>query len=382
MAATASEWTPRAVEGQGFVPDPLGDARCFLPKGTSDSSDIPECEARFRTDLASRPNVESLTPSIQQIARQGAAIKMDSKTRVLGLSCIAAWLLCLPAYAQRIAPQPLAFESASVKPAAPDDPTDGLAFMIALGRQVPPRGLLTMTAPLAPFIMFAYDVQDEVEARAMRARLPEWAQRQKYTIVARPPQDAPTIDQLRLMLRSLLEDRFALKAHRASHTGAVNALVVAKPGAAGPGLKLHPASRVCLERESTSMQKPLEPGEPTPLYCGLDLHTTAGGEFHVSMIDVTLPEACTLLGGLGGVLGGRGMEPVVDGTGLPGRWDITLDFLPERDGLNGDAKQLEGDRSGPTFTGALEKQLGLRLKKSYGIVEDLIVDFIAEATPD
>ena len=274
-----------------------------------------------------------------------------------------------------------AFESASIKPAAPDAETGGTAFMIGLGRQVPPRGLLTMTAPLAPFIMFAYDVEDEVEARAMRARLPEWAQRQKYTIIARPSQDAPTIDGIRLMLRSLLEDRFALKARRESHTGVVNALLVAKPGAVGPGLTLHSASRVCLERESTGPQKPPEPGEPTPVYCGLELHTTAGGVFHVSMVDVTLPEACTLFGGLAGVLGGRGMEPVVDNTGLVGRWDITLDFLPERDGPSPD-QQPDSDIGGPTFTAALEKQLGLRLKKSSGPVEELIIDHIAKPTPD
>jgi len=291
-----------------------------------------------------------------------------------------AWLICLPCSTQTAAPRPLIFESASIRPTAPEAETKGLGFMISLGRQVPPRGLLTMTAPLAPFIMFAYDVQDEVEARAMRARLPEWAQRQKYTIVARPPLEAPTIDQIRVMMRGLLEDRFALKAHREPHTGTVNTLLVAKPGATGAGLRPHPASIVCLERESTGPQKPAEPGAAATAYCGLDLHTAAGGIVHVSMIDVTLPEACTLFGGLAGVLGGRSMEPVVDATGLVGRWDITLDFMPERDGLS--MSQSDGDITAPTFTGALEKQLGLHLKKNNGQVEELIIDHIAQPTAD
>ena len=308
---------------------------------------------------------------------------MNRRARAFNLSCLSlvACVFCLPGVAQRDTALTLAFESASIKPAAPEAETKGLGFMISLGRQMPPRGLLTMTAPLAPFIMFAYNVQDEVEARAMRARLPQWAQRQKYTIIARPPQDAPNIDQTRVMMKVLLEDRFALQAHRESHTGSVNALLVARPGATGAGLKLHPASSVCLERESTGPQKPVEASEPSPVYCGLDLHPTAGGAFHVSMIDVTLPEACTLFGGLAGVLGGRGMEPVVDNTGLPGRWDITLDFLPERDGP-GANQQVDGDTSAPTFTGALEKQLGLRLKKSTGQVEELIIDHLAQPTPD
>ena len=305
---------------------------------------------------------------------------MKYKACFQGLSYLFACLVCLPINAQKGSTQAPSFESASIRPAPADAPTDGLGFMISLGKQVPPRGLLTMTGPLAPFIMFAYGVDDEVEARAMRARLPEWAQRQKYTVVARPPQDNPTQEQLRIMMRSLLEERFALKAHRENHTGTINALLVAKPGLTGPGLKQHPADRGCTERMSTGTQKPAERGEPVPVYCGLDLHTTAGGGFHVSMVDVTLPEACTLFGGLAGVLGGRGMEPVVDGTGLAGRWDITLDFLPERDGPAVDPSA--SDMGGPSFSAALERQLGLRLKKDTGQIEELVIDRVNQPTPD
>ena len=97
------------------------------------------------------------------------------------------------------------------------------------------------------------------------------------------------------------------------------------------------------------------------------------------MIDVTIPEACTLFGGLAGVLGGRGMDIVTDATGLTGRWDITLDFLPERDGAVSDSA---ADLSGPSFSAALEKQLGLHLKRGTGQIEDRIVDQIAQPTPD
>jgi uncharacterized protein (TIGR03435 family) len=229
--------------------------------------------------------------------------------------------------------------------------------------------------------MFAYNVQDEVEARAMRSRLPEWAQHEKITIVARSAQDAPTMEQLREMMRNLLEDRFALKTHHEMHTGAVNTLVIAKPGITGPGLKQHDPSQVCIQKGS----KPPEDSSPdatrSTVFCGLDLKTRPGGIFQVRMIDVTLPEACTLLGGLGGVLGGRGMDTVTNSTGLTGKWDISFEFLPERDGPAGD-NPSGGDISGPSFTSALEKQLGLHLKKGSGEIEDLIVDHIARPTPD
>ena len=90
--------------------------------------------------------------------------------RFLLLACCMAWNLSA-ASAQTSTSSALTFESASVKPAAPDAPMEDLGFMIALGRAQTPHGLLTMTGPLPPFIMFAYGINDEVEARAMRARL-------------------------------------------------------------------------------------------------------------------------------------------------------------------------------------------------------------------
>lgn len=53
----------------------------------------------------------------------------------------------------------------------------------------------------------------------------------------------------------------------------------------------HDASRICVRRGSAEAS---EPGKPAPVYCGLELHKTGDGMFHVIMIDVSLPEACTL----------------------------------------------------------------------------------------
>lgn len=295
---------------------------------------------------------------------------MHRKIGFQRLTYLAACLLFLPVHAQSAATLPT-FESASIKPAAPDAPMEGLGFMIALGQSQTPHGLLTMTGPLPPLIMFAYSVNDEVEARAMRARLPNWAQHQKFTIVARPPEGTQNTEDIRLMLRSLLEDRFAIKAHRENHTATVNLLSLAKPDTTGPNLKPH--TTACLK-----------PGTPVPdgttakpILCGLQLNRKEGGIMHVSMIDVTLPEACTLFGGLGGVLGGRNMDRMVDATGLTGHYDITLDFQ-----IDEASAQTTTDGGGPTFTGALEKQLGLKMKKGSGQIENLIIDHIAQPTPD
>lgn len=286
--------------------------------------------------------------------------------------CVAACSLSFASHAQNVVTQLPTFESASIKPAAPDAPMEGLGFMIALGQSQTPHGLLTMTGPLPPFIMFSYGVNDEVEARAMRARLPDWAQHQKFTIVARPPEGAQSTEGIRLMLRSLLEDRFALKAHRENHTATVNLLSLAKPNTTGPNLQPH--TTACIKPGTPAPEGTAE----KPMLCGLQLNRKEGGIMHVSMVDVTLPEACTLFGGLGGVLGGRNMDRMVDATGLTGHYDITLDFQIDE----ANAPQTTTDGGGPTFTGALEKQLGLKLKKGTGQIEDLIIDHIAQPTPD
>jgi uncharacterized protein (TIGR03435 family) len=205
-------------------------------------------------------------------------ILMTRRARPHILVSIIVGVLCLPVVAKSAAAQDT-FDTASVKRAKEDAPTSGTAFMISLAKQSSPRGLLTMTAPLAPLIMFAYDVQDEVEARAFRSRLPEWAQREKFTIIARPPQDAPTQEQIRLMMRSLLEDRFALKVHRANHSGPVKLLTLAKAGITGPRLKPHDAAKVCLRRQSSGPQPSPDKGTPAPIFCGLELHEAGGASF-------------------------------------------------------------------------------------------------------
>src|ERR1700749_2946508 len=120
---------------------------------------------------------------------------MGRKDFLVSVVCFAAFMPCVRAHAQD-AGASQAFDSASVKPAAEDAATGGTEFMIGLEKYVPPRGLLRMTTAVAPLIKFAYGIDDEVEARAMQSRLPGWAQHEKFTISARAPQDAPTLEQI------------------------------------------------------------------------------------------------------------------------------------------------------------------------------------------
>jgi uncharacterized protein (TIGR03435 family) len=74
----------------------------------------------------------------------------------------------------------------------------------------------------------AYDVKDY-----QISGTPDWAgdRGDYYDVEGKAPGDvAPSADQVRLMLRSLLGDRFHLKFHRDSREMAVYHLVVAKNG--------------------------------------------------------------------------------------------------------------------------------------------------------
>ena len=78
---------------------------------------------------------------------------------------------------------------------------------------------------------------------------------------------------------------------------------------------------------------------------------------------------------LADALGGRVGRPVVDSTGLSGRFDLDLAFTPEQmpqEALPPEAPPI--DPNGPSIFTALQEQLGLRLEAQKSSVEVLVVD--------
>jgi uncharacterized protein (TIGR03435 family) len=64
---------------------------------------------------------------------------------------------------------------------------------------------------------------------------------------------------------------------------------------------------------------------------------------------------------------------VIDKTGLPGLYDIKLQWTPELEQA-GAALAVSDDPSRPSIFTALQEQLGLKLESSKGPVEVLVVD--------
>jgi len=168
------------------------------------------------------------------------------------------------------------------------------------------------------------------------------------------------------MMQPLLEDRFHLKIHHQTGEGPVYFLVVARGGA-----KLHSFVEGSCTPYSTSPPAALQTGQE---YCNSLIG--AGSPASVKDQGVTLDEfSKQLLGVLD--------RPVINKTGITGRFDIHIDFSREGTRLPGvalrpsDGNSPASDPAGPPsiFT-AIEEQLGLKLESGKGPMEVFVIDHI------
>jgi uncharacterized protein (TIGR03435 family) len=75
-------------------------------------------------------------------------------------------------------------------------------------------------------------------------------------------------------------------------------------------------------------------------------------------------------------------RPVVDRTGLTGTYDFSLDSVPERDEPSTSDADAELDTGLPTFSVALNEQLGLKLQPTRARVQVLIIDHVEQPSPN
>lgn len=136
---------------------------------------------------------------------------------------VAAVLVCQSAVAQKKANQRLAFDVASVKPVAADAKEEYQYRFEPGGR------LLIRDFRVIDLIIIAWHL------RAFEIEGPEWISQQgAYYDIDAEASGNPTVDQMRVMLQSLLEDRFHLVAHLQSKIGPYFAL--RRDGSPGKGL--------------------------------------------------------------------------------------------------------------------------------------------------
>ena len=239
----------------------------------------------------------------------------------------------------------------------------------------PTGGLFTETNwPLMPLIVFAYKL-DANHYQLLTAQLPNWANMERFDIQARASGN-PTKDEFRLMMQSLLADRFKLVVHYETRQLPVFALVLDKPGKLGPTLRPHSEDPPCVD--APPQNAPLATFQSTvaggyPAVCGEMLEGLVPGRETLKARNVTMERIGTRLVPLAQL--GR---PVVDETGLKGDFDFIIEWVRQPNGTAPSGADVPTDPEGPTFLEALKDQFGLKLVPQTGPVDVLVIDHVEE----
>lgn len=251
--------------------------------------------------------------------------KLPATTASLVLACAGPALAQVPASAPATPPS---FEASSVK----------LSRLGGLGTQYlfrpAPGGITASNINLRDYVKWAYGVRD------YQISAPGWFSEERFDIVTKTGSPVSN-DQLRGMLQVLLADRFKIVLHHETRLLAVYAMTVGKNG---PRLR-EVQSAGAVNFRSGHFSGPFAmPDLAAALSTRLDL-------------------------------------PVVDQTGLPGFYDLTLDWAPDdgRAGPGEGGSGTVGDKS-PSIFVAIQEQLGLKLQAQKGPVDILVIDR-AEKTP-
>jgi uncharacterized protein (TIGR03435 family) len=228
------------------------------------------------------------------------------------------------------------FDVVSIKPS--DPLSTGMHIGISPSGSFEASGVNLMT-----LIAQAYDVRGfQIDGGT------GWMNDDRYTIATKDAAPGPSREALsgmndaqrqevrdRLMgkLRAMLADRFQLKIHRETKEMPVYRLTVAKGG-----LRMQAAPEDGHDDTSLNMSRTNE--------------AKAG---------VTAKEIPMVV--LARFLSNQTARPVVDETGLTGKYNFTLVFSPDL-----------ADTTGPSIFTAVQEQLGLKLESGKGPVEMVVID--------
>lgn len=230
------------------------------------------------------------------------------------------------------AAKPLQWDVVSVRPVEPKSCTGDA------GMRTTTDGISIFCIPLLFAIEQAYSIREP--SRILGA--PEWVKTDRYNIDAKvAAEDVAAFQKLKrgehnAMLQPLLAERFHLKAHIEQREMPVYDLVVDKGGSKLKDATADDASK--------------------------GAHMTMDGSGNVDA-------ANALLTGLPGILYNEVGRPVVDKTGLTGKYDFTLKYVPA-------SKAAADETGGPSIFTALEEQLGLKLEPAKEPMDVLVIDSI------
>lgn len=235
-----------------------------------------------------------------------------------------------PPPAQLAANADLHVEVATVKPSAPD----------ARGRLYTMRGelVLSINTSLINLITFAYDLHERQVIGA-----PSWNDSEKFDLTIKPNLPGqPNIAQMKKLIQEVLSERFQLKFHNEKRDIPVYAITL-------PTGTQHKMTRSTAQGSLPSLLYP-RPGT-------LPSRNATMAELAQSMQSAVLD------------------RPVIDRTGIEGRYDFTIDWQPdETQFLSFGPQQPQADTGKPDIFKAYQEQLGLKIEGVRAPADVMVVD--------
>jgi uncharacterized protein (TIGR03435 family) len=237
------------------------------------------------------------------------------------------------------------FEVATVKRAPVDWPSAGRSMAMKTTHQ-----FVVKNFPLRMMLAAAYNLTPKAVSGG-----PSWLDSDGYDVLGETPGSVrPTFEEQMTMLRKLLAERFNLTFHLEEKEFSIYTLTVAR---GGPKL---------MEAAPTSLPE----GAPLPYF----LLSPQGAKLtarSATMFEVAWAMQRTAVD-----------RPVVDKTGLSGRYDIDLEWTPDETQFPANKLAFEGEAEHPNpdlFT-AMQAQLGLRLEATKGPIATLVIDRVTRPT--
>jgi uncharacterized protein (TIGR03435 family) len=246
----------------------------------------------------------------------------------------------LPYMSLAQAPPPMAadadpsYEVATIKPAQPDE-----------RKVVQVQGVRLFTAgtSLVDLMMFAYGVHQLQVVGG-----PEWVKTEKFDLLIQPNMPGrPSTVQMRSIVRKLLADRFKLVLHHGQKELPVYGIVAAK---GGPKMTPTTAEAVATNTATVGFRD---------------------GEMMVK--NASMSEFASLMQRYVGL-----DRPIVDHTGISGKYDFKLSWAPDSSQMNGSPSAATAGDARPDLFTAIQEELGLKLQPLKEPADVVVIDGVEQ----
>jgi uncharacterized protein (TIGR03435 family) len=262
------------------------------------------------------------------------------------------------------------FEVVSIKQMPPPDGSPrGVGFSGGPGSNDPGR-LRGYNVSLGNILVRAYGIFH------FQLIAPKWIEDERYEFIAKVPSGAME-EQVPLMLRDMLGQRFKLKVHYETRQVDVYRLVTDNHGPRFNPSNPTGTARSQPQRTNAAVAVDRDGFPVPPAERPQTMTIMTGGHPHMTVVQMSMRDFATWLSS-------QIEHPIMDSTGLKGEYDFRLTWAPigghelSRASSRDTAAPAQDD--GPRLFEAVRQQLGLRLVQGKGPLDVLVVEHI-QRTP-